>query len=136
MIRRAARSIPLYLALLVATIAIGLATRRYPAAFPHWIAEYAGDALWAVMIFWLVALIWRRADTLRIAAAALAISFAVELSQLYHAAWIDAIRGTTLGALMLGQGFLWSDLGAYAVGVLGAALVDLSLRRPPTISLP
>ncbi len=42
----------------------------------------------------------------------------VELSQLYHAPWIDSIRQTTLGGLILGFGFLWSDLACYALGVL------------------
>ena len=40
----------------------------------------------------------------------------VEESQLYHASWIDSIRGTTLGALVLGHGFLWSDLPATPPG--------------------
>ena len=44
------------------------------------------------------------------------LSIAVELSQLYHAPWIDSIRQTTLGGLILGFGFLWSDLACYAVG--------------------
>jgi len=53
-----------------------------------------------------------------IAISALAFSIAIELSQLYHAPWIDSIRHTTLGALILGFGFVWSDLICYAVGVL------------------
>jgi hypothetical protein len=45
------------------------------------------------------------------------------MSQLYHAPWIDSNRGTTLGALVLGHGFVWSDLACYAVGVgLGASI--------------
>ena len=31
--------------------------------------------------------------------------------------WIDSIRHTTLGGLVLGFGFLWSDLACYAAGV-------------------
>ena len=38
-------------------------------------------------------------------------------SVLYHTPWIDSIRQTTLGGLILGFGFLWSDLACYAVGV-------------------
>jgi len=55
-------------------------------------------------------------DHRRLAATALVISFAVEVSQLYHAEWIDGIRETRLGALTLGSGFLWSDLVCYTLG--------------------
>ncbi len=55
----------------------------------------------------------------------MAFSVAIELSQLYHASWIDSIRQTTLGGLILGFGFLWSDLACYAVGVVLGVLVDV-----------
>lgn len=122
--RLRARSIPLYLALACLTIGAGLASRRYPAFFPAFIARYAGDTLWAAMVFWILALGWRRAGTRVLAGGAIATSFAVECSQLYHAAWIDSIRRTRLGALVLGSDFLWSDLACYAVGVGIAAGLD------------
>jgi len=57
---------------------------------------------------------------------AMAFSVAIELSQLYHAPWIDSIRHTTLGGLILGFGFVWSDLICYAVGVgLGLAIENI-----------
>jgi hypothetical protein len=60
----------------------------------------------------------------RRAATALAIAYLVEISQLYHAPWIDALRLTALGGLMLGFGFLWSDLACYTVGVAGGVLLE------------
>lgn len=88
------------------------------------------------MVFWILALGWRRARTRGLAGGAIAIAFAVEYSQLYHAAWIDSIRRTRIGALVLGSGFLWSDLVCYAVGVGIAALLDAMIvgrgRRPAT----
>ena len=47
------------------------------------------------------------------------------MSQLYHAEWIDNIRATTLGGLVLGYGFLWSDLVAYTIGVGVGFLLSL-----------
>ncbi len=44
--------------------------------------------------------------------------------QLYHAPWIDSIRQTTLGGLILGFGFLCSDLACYALGVLLGVLIE------------
>ena len=48
----------------------------------------------------------------------------IEISQLYHAPWIDSIRATTLGGLILGFGFLWSDLICYTVGIVIGAIID------------
>jgi hypothetical protein len=54
----------------------------------------------------------------------------VELSQLYHAPWIDGLRQIRLAALLLGHGFLWSDLVCYAVGVgVGALTESLTARH-------
>jgi hypothetical protein len=60
-----------------------------------------------------------------------AIAVAVEISQRYHVPWLDALRASRLGALVLGQGFLWSDIVCYAVGVTLAAVLDgiLAARR-------
>lgn len=114
--------------LLLATIAAGLASRRYPDWQPDFVARYAGDTLWAAMVFWILSLVrplWRARV---LGAWALGIAFADEFSQLYRAPWIDAIRSTRLGALALGQGFLWSDLCCYAAGVALAMAIDRCLR--------
>ena len=120
-------------ALLIATVLAGLASRQWAASLPAFIAAYAGDALWAGMVFWLMAIVWPRASTVRLASAALAIAVVDELSQLYHAPWIDGLRATRLAALALGQGFLWSDLVCYTAGVSLAAGVDWWLLRRPAI---
>ena len=51
-----------------------------------------------------------------------------ECSQLYHAPWIDLIRSTTLGHLVLGSGFIWGDFVAYAIGVGAGALGEIAMR--------
>lgn len=124
----APRSRPVYAALLLATIALGLLSRRHAASLPPAVAAYAGDVLWATMVAWLLALALPRARTAHLAAGALLVATLVELSQLYRAPWLDAIRATRPGALALGQGFLWSDLACYAAGAGVAAALDAALR--------
>ncbi len=41
-----------------------------------------------------------------------------ETLQLYQAPWIQAIRHTKIGGLLLGFGFLWSDIICYFIGTL------------------
>ena len=111
------------------TVLLGLASRRYADAFPGFITTYAGDTLWAALVYWLLAFGEPRKRSFVLALTALLISFAVEISQLYHPQWLDAIRANAIGALVPGRGFLWSDLACYVVGVSGAAAIDTLLVR-------
>jgi hypothetical protein len=110
-------------------VVLGLASRRFREDLPPFVASYAGDALWAAMVFFLAAALWPRGSGRTLAAGALLFAFSIEFSQLYRAPWIDAIRGTTLGALVLGHGFLWSDLLCYTAGIGVAAGIDHRLRH-------
>ena len=55
-------------------------------------------------------------------------AYLVEVSQLYHAPWIDTIRQTTLGGLVLGHGFLWSDFACYSVGVTAGVVAERAIE--------
>jgi hypothetical protein len=81
------------------------------------------------MVYLLIAAGWRRAPVRGVAVGAAAFSLAIELGPLYHAPWIDAIRRTRMGGLVLGRGFLWRDLACHAAGILLAAALDLALAR-------
>ncbi len=122
-----------FLACLAAAIVLGLASRRFGPELPAFVATYAGDALWAVAAYLAVGVARPSAPIMRRVIAAFAFAVAVEASQLYHAPWIDGIRATRLGALVLGSGFLWSDLACYAAGVAASAagegLADRLTRR-------
>lgn len=122
------RSRALYLALALAVAALGLASRRFRPALPPFLGAYAGDALWAAMVYLLAAAAWPPARASALALGAVLFSFAVEAAQLYRAPWIDALRATRPGGLVLGHDLVWSDLLCYAAGVLLAAATDLSLR--------
>jgi hypothetical protein len=121
---------PLFqIALIALGAALGIGSRRYAHALPGLVATYAGDTLWALAAFAGIGLLLPRSSTRTIALLAMAVSVAVELSQLYHAPWIDSIRQTTLGGLILGFGFLWSDLACYAAGVGLGVCAEAVLRR-------
>ena len=119
------RSRVVYAALTAATIVLGLASRRFGTVLPDAVGLYAEDALWAAAVYIAAATIWPRARTIQLVIGALVFSFVIELSQLYHAPWIDDVRRTRVGALVLGFGFLWSDLVCYMAGVAAAALADV-----------
>ena len=104
-----------YAFLALITIALGLLSRL--AFIPRFIYPYLGDILYALLIYFLIAFLFARKSATTLALFALSFCVSIELSQLYHTPWIDAIRATKLGGLVLGFGFLWSDLLAYTAGV-------------------
>src|SRR6185437_1130159 len=118
-----------FVALAVGTIALGLIVHWRGTLLPATLRDVLGDALWAMMIGWWIGALVPNARLASRAGLALAICWIVEVSQLYHAPLLDAWRRTTPGQLILGTGFDLRDLGAYAVGVLAAAVFELSVRR-------
>ena len=96
--------------------------------------DVAGDALWACMMAWIVATIAPAPPMLTRGAIALAISWAVEFSQLVHTSSLDALRATTLGGLVLGSGFDPRDLAAYAIGVVGAIVLESIARYASSLA--
>lgn len=81
------------------------------------------------MLFLLVSTLLAGRPILTRVAISLALAFLVEISQLYHAPWIDSIRQTTLGGLVLGFGFPWTDLACYSVGIVTGSLTEWGIRH-------
>lgn len=114
-----------YALAVVFTIALGLLSRSaYAELLPDVVETYAGDTLWAVMVYLGFRFLISHKTVLHSAIAAMIFSFTIEFSQFYQADWINQIRGTTLGALVLGFGFKVSDLVCYSLGVSVALIVD------------
>ena len=110
-------------------VALGLASRRYAGALPEFLALYAGDTLWAAMVFVGIGFLATRWSSLAVASTALAFSYLIECSQLYHSPWIDTLRQTRIGGLVLGYGFLWSDILCYSAGVALAVTIEIAIQK-------
>ncbi|OON69305.1 DUF2809 domain-containing protein [Hymenobacter sp. CRA2] len=118
-----------FLGLAVVTALLGWSSRRFRAYLPAWVGAYAGDALWALMVFWLLSSALPQAKRGRRASAAWLFAVAIEVSQLYHASLLDALRRTTVGALVLGRGFLWSDIVCYTIGIAAGCGLEWWVER-------
>ena len=119
-----------YAACLLAVVLLGLASRALSPPLPSFVRAYVGDALWALAAYLTAALIFPRLPVRWVAAAAGLFCLTVELSQLHRAPWLDRLRQTGPAALVLGHGFLWSDLACYGVGIgVGVLLEALRSRR-------
>jgi hypothetical protein len=96
---------------------LGLTARRFSVYLPNFINIYLGDTLWSLMVFFMFGFIFKTKETRWVAFTSLLFSFSIEISQLYHSPWIDSLRRNRVGGLILGYGFLWSDLVAYTIGI-------------------
>lgn len=121
------RRIPFLCALQI-LCAAGLLVRSRHAVSPTFLTTYFPDAAWTMAVYCGFGLLFCRDARLHFPLA-LGVSFLVELSQLWHTPFLEALRSTTLGGLVLGYGFLWSDLVCYAVGALLCAAAETVVRR-------
>lgn len=106
------------------TIALGLASRYFSI-----IPLFVGDILWATMVYFIVRLLCINKSVSLIATISLLFSFTIEFSQLYKTPWIDSIRPTLFGRLVLGATFNWGDMICYAIGVGIGVLVELLIVK-------
>ncbi len=130
-----ARNRAVYAACAIGAVAAGLLTRSSLVGLPRTFAKYSGDAVWALLVFFLFAFLLPRKPTRQIALLAAVFAAAIEFLQLYHAPWIDHLRSLWIGRMVLGSTFNPPDLLAYAAGIIVGLLLDRALtfrhsRRP------
>ena len=118
------RSRPLYALAVVLVIAVGLLWRSRLLPLPNFIAKYGGDSLWALVVFLCFGFVYPRSSTARIGFIAVCFAWSVEFLKFYHAHWIDGIRSTRLGRVVLGTTFNSPDLLAYLIGIALGALAE------------
>ncbi|SPT93103.1 YjgA [Bacillus tequilensis] len=115
----------IYAAFTILIIGLGLGSRAFSYVLPDTLNTYLGDSLWAAMIFTGCGFLFQKMKTMKTGLISLSFCFFIEISQLYHAEWIDRIRDTSLGGLVLGYGFLWSDIEAYTIGIAACTVIEL-----------
>jgi hypothetical protein len=125
--------------LCLAIIISGLALRRFGIGlgWPAIIVKYGGSMLWGSMVFFIVAIAAPRRSRQYVALISAVIAVCVELFRLVHAPWLDDLRLTLAGALLLGRIFSVWDILAYGAGIGLGMLLDFAVSllgrhaRPP-----
>lgn len=113
-----------YIIAVVITILLGLASRKYSHLLPLFAAQNTGDMLWSMMVYFGFRFLLVRKSLFTALWLSFLFSFGIEFSQLYQDDWINQIRDTLLGALILGKGFLTVDLIRYTAGTMIAIVLD------------
>lgn len=113
-----------YFIAVVITILLGLASRKFSHLLFFFLAENAGDVLWAMLVYFGFRFLFLKKSMVTAIFLSILFSFGIEFSQLYQEDWINQIRGTLLGELILGKGFLTVDLIRYTTGIVIASILD------------
>jgi len=118
-----------YFILIILTIILGLLSRHIAG-----IPLFVGDILWATMVYWIMRFVFITKSLKFSVIGSLIFSYAIEFSQLYQAHWINRIRHTVIGGLVLGETFSWGDMLSYTVGVAIGVAIDLLMGNKAGIS--
>jgi hypothetical protein len=129
----------IYLLLFCFCTWLALATRRHSEWFHPFVVEYAGDTIWAGMFVFFLRIFFPKTNVWKLALFTYIAGVIVELQQLIQWDWLVAIRHTYLGKLLLGLGFVPTDLICYAVGVVLACpiviLIDKAFEKKQTVTI-
>lgn len=113
-----------YFILMLIVITLGITSRKIEG-----VPTFFGDTLYAVMIYFGMRMVFINLNSKKTAILALLFCFGIEFLQLYDAEWMLEIRRTTMGHYALGQGFLWSDLGYYILGISIVYWIDFNFVK-------
>ena len=108
-----------YFTLIILVMILGIVSRKISN-----IPLFIGDVLYAVLIYFGFRFLIVKSEKSTSLLFFLLFCFGIEFLQLVQIDWLIAIRKTTLGHYILGQGFLWLDLLCYVIGTLLAFLID------------
>ncbi len=105
------------LSLIVITIS-GLILKFYRGAGQAWLNDTLGGIPYEIFWVLLVAYLWPRLRPGKIAGGVFIATCLLEVLQLWQPPWLQAVRATLLGRLVLGNAFDWGDFPYYAIGCL------------------
>ncbi|MEM9119605.1 MAG: DUF2809 domain-containing protein [Cyanobacteria bacterium P01_F01_bin.56] len=97
-------------------VPFGLVTKFYPGPGQAWLNDAFGGIPYEIFWMLLVAVMWPRLRPGAIALMVLLTTCVLEFLQLWQPDWLQAIRATLPGRLVLGNTFTWGDFPYYAIG--------------------
>lgn len=97
-------------------VPFGLVTKFYRGPGQAWLNDTFGGIPYEIFWMLLVGVIWPRLRPGTIALLVFIATCLLEFLQLWQPAWLQAIRATLPGRLVLGNSFTWGDFPYYAIG--------------------
>lgn len=102
---------------------------RFSLLFPDGFSDVFGSIAYQILFIALVQFCFPQTSIVKTAIAVFIFSCAIEVLQLWEPPFLQAIRATLPGRLILGNTFLWSDFPPYAIGSTVGWLGMRQLKR-------
>ena len=84
-----------------------------------------GDYLYAILFYLIFGFLFPNKKPVQILVVSVLCCYGIEVLQLYQADWINKIRSYKIGGLLLGYGFLWSDIVCYTLGGITGYILEV-----------
>lgn len=101
---------------LILLIPIGYVARFHLSSDQEWLQNLLGNIAYESFWIFLVLFLFPAIVPAKAAIGVCLTSIAIELLQLWHPTWLQLLRATLPGRLVLGNSFDWLDLPQYAIG--------------------
>ncbi|HEY9807477.1 MAG TPA: DUF2809 domain-containing protein [Candidatus Obscuribacterales bacterium] len=101
---------------------------RFSGFGPAWFHDGAGSVAYEIFWIFLAAFFLPTAAPSKIAVGVCLATCGLEFLQLWQPPWLQALRATLPGRLVLGNTFTWSDFFSYFIGSFGGWVGLRSLR--------
>jgi len=104
------------LASLVIIVPIGFYTKFYSGPAANWVNDSLGGVFYE--IFWCLNFFFffQKANSLIISIVVLLLTCFLEFLQLWHPPFLEFLRSSFIGSVILGTSFSWSDFPYYFIG--------------------
>ena len=102
---------------------------RFHGPAPEWVNDAFGSIAYEIFWILLVAFLFPQASPLWTAVGVCFATCVLEFLQLWHSPFLEAMRATLPGRLVLGNNFAWSDFLSYFMGSLLGWVWMRSLRQ-------
>ena len=119
--------------LFVIIIPIGFYTKFYNGPGAHWVNNSLGGVLYE--IFWCLVIFFTLPKTrpFIIACSVFIITSILEILQLWHPPFLQAVRRTFIGKTLIGTSFVWPDFLYYLIGCsIGLLIMHLVQKSHKT----
>jgi hypothetical protein len=114
--------------LLVPWVVLGLATKVYTGPGEAWVRFQAGGVFYVGFWTILVLVVWPGVSSATVAGAVVFVTCCVEVLQLWHPPFLEWVRSSWSGQLLLGNSFSWWDFPPYFVGGLIGYIVARTVK--------
>jgi hypothetical protein len=114
--------------ILIALIPLGLASKFYQGPLQFWVNNSFSSIFYELFWIFLVVFIQPRLSPGWVAFWVFMVTAVLEFMQLWKPPFLQAIRATLIGRLLLGTTFVWGDFLYYVLGCVVGWLILRGLR--------